>query len=146
MLILSFFFFFNARLTFSLCLWVLRFFLKSVRLLINVTLTGSGINYYSPLHGVNSSVEKLLALNRNTWSYITVRETNKYHYWMGGCCTIHWLHLCRGVRPPPTSVLFMTLNNQKVRFQWHWSIWVNLEYAFIAIAPRSTLNRSGSTW
>ena len=26
-------------------------------------------------------------------------------------CRIHWLHLCRGVRPPPlTSVLDMTLN------------------------------------
>ena len=34
---------------------------------------------------------------------------------------IHWLHLCRGVRPPPTSVLDMTLNNLMVRFQQCWS-------------------------
>ena len=36
-------------------------------------------------------------------------------------CRIHWLHLCRGVRPPPTSVLDMTLNNLMVRFQQYWS-------------------------
>ena len=30
-----------------------------------------------------------------------------------GGCSIHWLHLCRGVKtPPPTSVLVMTLNHQ----------------------------------
>ena len=34
---------------------------------------------------------------------------------------IHWLHLCRGVRPPLTSVLDMTLNNLMVRFQQCWS-------------------------
>ena len=35
---------------------------------------------------------------------------------------IHWLHLCRGVRPPnQTSVLDMTLNNLMVKFQWCWS-------------------------
>ena len=37
-------------------------------------------------------------------------------------CRIHWLHLCRGVRPPPiTSVLDMTLNNLMLRFQQCWS-------------------------
>ena len=36
-------------------------------------------------------------------------------------CRIHWLQLCRGVRPPPTSVLDMTLNNLMVRFQQCWS-------------------------
>ena len=36
-------------------------------------------------------------------------------------CRIHWLHLCRGVRPPITSVLDMTLNNLMVRFQQYWS-------------------------
>ena len=37
-------------------------------------------------------------------------------------CRIHWLHLCRGVSPPPlTSVLVMTLNNLMVRFQQCWS-------------------------
>ena len=36
-------------------------------------------------------------------------------------CRIHQLHLCRGVRLPPMSVLDMTLNNLIVRFQWCWS-------------------------
>ena len=36
-------------------------------------------------------------------------------------CRIHWLHLCRGVRPHQTSVLDMTLNNLMVRFQQCWS-------------------------
>ena len=36
-------------------------------------------------------------------------------------CRIHWLHLCRGVRTPLTSVLDMTLNNLMVRFQQCWS-------------------------
>ena len=41
---------------------------------------------------------------------------------VGWGCRIHWLHLCRGVRPPPqTSVLDMTLNNLMVRFQQCWS-------------------------
>ena len=30
-------------------------------------------------------------------------------------CRIHWLHLCYGVRPPPTTVLDMTLNNLLAR-------------------------------
>ena len=34
---------------------------------------------------------------------------------------IHWLHLCRGVRHPLTSVLDMTLNNLMVRLQQCWS-------------------------
>ena len=38
--------------------------------------------------------------------------------WVKGC-RIRRLHLCRGVRPPPTSVL--TLNNLMVRFQWCWN-------------------------
>ena len=32
-------------------------------------------------------------------------------------CRIHWLHLCRGVRPSLMSVPDMTLNNLMVRFQ-----------------------------
>ena len=40
----------------------------------------------------------------------------------GGGCRIHWLHLCRGVKPHlPMSVLDMTLNNLMVRFQQCWS-------------------------
>ena len=36
-------------------------------------------------------------------------------------CRIHWLHFCRGVRPPLTSVLDMILNNLMVRLQKRWS-------------------------
>ena len=36
---------------------------------------------------------------------------------VGWGCRIHRLLLCRGVRPPQTSVLDMTLNNPMVRFQ-----------------------------
>ena len=65
---------------------------------------------------------------------------------VGWGCRIHRLLLCRGVRPlPPTRVLDMTLNNLMVRFQECWSFG-KTEYHIIAIAPRSTLARSGSTW
>ena len=37
---------------------------------------------------------------------------------VGWGCRIHRLHLCRGVRPPPMSVLDMALNNLMVRFLW----------------------------
>ena len=40
---------------------------------------------------------------------------------IGWGCRIHQLLLYRGVRPPPTSVLIMTLNNLMVRFQQCWS-------------------------
>ena len=40
---------------------------------------------------------------------------------VGWDCRIHRLLLCRGVTPPPTSVLDMTLNNLMVRFQQCWS-------------------------
>ena len=61
-----------------------------------------------------------------------------------GTCRIHRLHPCRSSRAP-TSVLDRALKNLMVRFQQGWNFaecWV----PFIAIAPRSTLARSGSTW
>ncbi len=55
-------------------------------------------------------------------------RVNKYQLsktWTSDCLSvlwaefrIHWLLLCRGVRPLLTSVLDMTLNNLMVRFQW----------------------------
>ena len=57
-------------------------------------------------------------------------------------CRLHQLHLCRGVRPPPsTSVLDI----------WCWvssnaGALGNAEHHFITIAPRSSLARSGITW
>ena len=43
------------------------------------------------------------------------------HCPVGWGCRIHWLHLCRGGKTTPTSVLDMTLNNLMVRFQQCWS-------------------------
>ena len=57
---------------------------------------------------------------------------------------IYRLHLCRRGRLP-----------QRMSRVWHKTIWwwgsslnslANVEYPFIAIAPRSTLARSGNTW
>ena len=47
--------------------------------------------------------------------------STNFHCPVGWGCRIHRLHLCRGVRPPSTSVLDMTLNNLMVRFQQCWS-------------------------
>ena len=65
---------------------------------------------------------------------------------IGWGCRIHRLLLRRGVRLP----------HQWVSCIWHETIWWwgssnagalgNTEYPFIAIARRSTLTRSGSTW
>ena len=66
---------------------------------------------------------------------------------VGWICRIYKLHRCREVRPPPTttSVLDMTLNNLMAS-QSNVGAKENIEYSFIAIVPRSTLARSGSTW
>ena len=90
--------------------------------------------------------------------------------WLVGCRT-HQLHLCRGVRHPPSNVqwlsrlvgcrthrlhlcrefrhlslgvLNMILNNLKVRLQY-CSSFGKCEYS-IAIAPRSTLAWNGRAW
>ena len=66
---------------------------------------------------------------------------------VGWGCRMHRLHLCMvvGKTTPP-----------RLSWIWHKPIWWwgsrnaeafgNAEYSFIAIAPRSTLTRSGSTW
>ena len=79
---------------------------------------------------------------------IGIIVTFKFHsifYSVGLGCRIHQLLLWRRVRP-----------SHWVSWIWHWAIWCcgssntealeNTEYPFIAIAPRSTLARSGSTW
>ena len=58
---------------------------------------------------------------------------------VGWSSRMHRLHLCRGVRPPPMSVLDMTLSNLMVRVG-------NVEYSSNVTTPRSTLVQSGSTW
>ena len=50
-----------------------------------------------------------------------IREYLKTYCPVSWGCRIHWLHLCRGVRPPLTSVMDMALNNLMVRFQQCWS-------------------------
>ena len=56
---------------------------------------------------------------------------------------IHWLHLCReGESPHPTNVLVLHKQSDGVMP----GALGNAEYPFIAIALRSTLAWSGSTW
>ena len=56
---------------------------------------------------------------------------------------IHWLHLCKMVRPPTQmSVLIMTLNHLMMRFQT-W-IFGECRVSFMVITPRSTLTQTGS--
>ena len=59
---------------------------------------------------------------RGSWwwwyMYISLYHIHVLLCSVGWGCRIHWLLLCRGVRPPPpTSVLDMTLNNLIVRLQ-----------------------------
>ena len=42
-------------------------------------------------------------------------DINSVYCPVGWDCRIHWLHLCRGVRHPPMSVLDMTVNILMVR-------------------------------
>ena len=101
------------------------------------------------LQGLIWHKTKLERYHFTTWvTQITIISTYNFTLMIfcpvGWDCRINWLHLCRGVRtPPPTCVLL-----------WHKTgeapvvleLWGNAEYPFIAIAPRSTLVRSGSTW
>ena len=63
-------------------------------------------------------------------------------------CRIHWLHLCRGVRPPPPNECprYDTKQSDGERVPAVLELWGMRSTPFIAIAPRSTLARSGSTW
>ena len=63
---------------------------------------------------------------------------------VGWSCRIYWLHLCKGVTPPPTCVLGMTQNNLMVGLQSR--ALGSMEYSFIAIALRLTLTWCGSIW
>ena len=56
---------------------------------------------------------------------------------VGRGCRIRWLHLCRGLRPPPTSVLNMILN--------HAGILGNVEKPFVTNTSWSTHTRNGIT-
>ena len=60
----------------------------------------------------------------------------------GWGCRIHRLHLCRGVRLPPNESPGYNTKQSDGKVPGLG----NAEHPFIAIAPRSTLPRSGSTW
>ena len=63
-----------------------------------------------------------------------------------GCdCRIHRLLLCRGVRPSPNKCPEYDTKQSDGEVPAMLELWGNAEYPFIAIAPRSTLSRSGST-
>ena len=56
-----------------------------------------------------------------------IKDAKSIEIWIFFCpvgwgCRIHWLHLCRRVRPPTSNECpDMTLNNLMVRFQQCWS-------------------------
>ena len=58
---------------------------------------------------------------------------------------IHWLHLCRGVRLPKGESFMWQKTIRSIGFSNSGALG-NAECPFIAIAPRSSLARSGSTW
>ena len=68
-------------------------------------------------------------------------SSQSFFAWLAGAVEYTDCFSTEGKTPPQTTVLDMTLNNLIVRF-----LLGNAEYHFIAIAPRSTLARSGSTW
>ena len=66
-------------------------------------------------------------------------------------CRRHRLHFCRGERPPPMKYLLSKgVLDMTLFCIWWWDsssrAMGNVVYPFIAITPRFTLTRSGSTW
>ena len=63
-------------------------------------------------------LKKLWNMNVTVISIIigALDKSPKDCYPVGWGCRIHRLHLCRGLRSPPTSFLDMTLNYLMVRF------------------------------
>ena len=116
-----------------------------VRVVFSGQLTRSGSGW--TLHTIEGKLKVSTQVFTNLMK--TINNTTifflYFHYPVGWGCRIHWLLLCSGVTPLQRSIPL-----------WHKAIWwwgssnagalVNVEYPFIAIAPRSTLVRSGSTW
>ena len=63
------------------------------------------------LHYCKKKKKKKKALFFSFMCVVTLIVLPQFSWPVGWGCKIHWLHLCRGVNPPPTSVLDMTLNN-----------------------------------
>ena len=91
-------------------------------MLIFWTISPHLTSFLTQLSLVNINYQKRLKFHK-LLQLVTFDNLKSFHFvfcpvtWG---CRIHWLPLCRGVRPPPTSVLDMTLNNLMVRFQWCW--------------------------
>ena len=91
---------------------------------------------------VNSRLITLQGIDKKKKEYIRLKKIAASVSWGR---TIHWLHLCRGIRLP-----------YQVSLIWHKTMkWCgssntgalgNSEYPFIVIALRSTLAWRGSTW
>ena len=88
------------------------------------------------------SIAKLKQPSLRSYLYLNTRSV----WSVSWSWRIHWLRLCKEVEPP----------TQWESWIWHKTIWWwgssnagalgNVEHLFIAIAPRSTLARNGSTW
>ena len=57
----------------------------------------------------------LKSISRSFMIYFVCISSQFFLCPVGWGCRIHWLHFCWGVRPPPTIVMDMTLNNLMVR-------------------------------
>ena len=85
-----------------------------IKVLNRILMLISCANQFFPSNLTISQIVKWLSWKRKRANQISICRVS----WG---CRILWLHLCRGVRPPLTSVLDMTLNNLMVRFQQCWS-------------------------
>ena len=111
-----------------LCMWtyifayVLAYIFTYLRILI-LTVDGKGLDKGRECDkGRVGEVEGnglLQMLYHWYWALFNNTATSGHLSNLWGC-RMQRLHLCRGVRPPPMSVLDMTLNSLMVRFQWCW--------------------------
>ena len=81
---------------------------------------------HEDIYGQLTSIYIYIHTHTHTWPCLQLDSYLLEHLCVHICpvgwgCRIHRLLLCRGVRPPPSSVLDMTLNNLMVRFQQCWS-------------------------
>ena len=84
---------------------------KYLRLHYSFTIDGGRTNRFMPFPKVKSEIQKVFALGWPIPLIMTLIFISPF----GWGCRVHWLHLCRGVTPPPMSVLDMTLNSLMVR-------------------------------
>ena len=82
-----------------------------------------GKSHWSPIHPWISKIHYFGKTHKKLRTKLSIDQWKPKHFLcpVGWGCRIHRLLLCRGVRPLPTSVLGMTLNNLIVTFQQCWS-------------------------